>query len=123
MSKTISEMRRQIKADLKGLTKLALEGSIKHSNLITKHTNHSHNLLKLYTEAKADNKRLFNVIDIKQREIDELNKQNTDLLWDLSKLQIKISELKDENNELKEVGSAHYEKRLKKFIKKESVDN
>ena len=117
MSKTISEMRRQIKADLKGLTKLALEGSIKHSNLITKHTNHSHNLLKIYTESKAENKRLHNVIDIKQREIDDLNKQNMDLLWHLANLQKdngSLQEYKDSNE--REVG--YWEKKLMSHIKK-----
>jgi FtsZ-binding cell division protein ZapB len=118
-----SQIKNKIRADLKGLTALALEGSIKHSKLVTKNTDHSHNLLKVYREEKADRKRLNNVIDIKQREIDELNKKNTDLLWDLSRLQIAISNLEKENSELKKVGSAHYEKRLKKFINKESVDN
>ena len=64
-------MQRQRSIDLKLLTKLSIEASIKHSKLVTKNTDHSHNLLKLYTEANADKKRLHNVIDIKQREIDE----------------------------------------------------
>jgi FtsZ-binding cell division protein ZapB len=117
------QIKNKIRADLKDLTKLAIEASIKHSKLVTKNTDHSHNLLKVYREEKADRKRLNNVIDIKQREIDELNKKNTDLLWDLSRLQITISELEKENNELKTIKSAHIEKRLKKFINTESVDN
>ena len=80
-------MQRQRSIDLKLLTKLSIEASIKHSKLVTKNTDHSHNLLKLYTEANADKKRLHNVIDIKQREIDELHSKEMNLLWELSKLQ------------------------------------
>ena len=103
--------------------KLAFKSNINHHSVIKNSGNNESKLLKMMAEDRAKISRLENVIDIKQREIDELNKQNTDLLWNLSKLEKKISELKDENNELKEVGSAHYEKRLKKFINKESVDN
>ena len=57
-------------------------------------------------------------IQDKDFEIDDLNKAHTDQLWDLAKLE-------KENIELKEVcgGVAHYEKKIKKFLKKESVDN
>tara|TARA_R110002012_G_scaffold49651_2_gene128340 strand:+ start:1350 stop:1754 length:405 start_codon:yes stop_codon:yes gene_type:complete len=116
------QMRNKIKNDLKQLSKLAIEASIKHSKLVTKHTDHSHNLLKLYTDSKAENKRLNNVIDIKQREVDQLNKINTDLLWDLSKQQIKISELEKEIYEDQQK-TGLVQKNLTKHFKKESVDN
>ena len=116
------QMRNKIKNDLKQLSKLAIEASIKHSKLVTKHTDHSHNLLKLYTDSKAENKRLNNVIDIKQREVDELNRNNTDLLWDLSKQQIKISELEKEIYEDQQK-TGLIQKNLTKHFKKESVDN
>jgi predicted nucleic acid-binding Zn-ribbon protein len=116
MSKTLADLRKGMQEHLKDLSRLALKGSIKHSELVTKHTNHSHNLLKIYTESKAENKRLHNVIDIKQREIDDLNKQNTDLLWHLANLQKdngSLQEYKDNN----ETQLAHYESKLKKLIK------
>ena len=115
-------MQRQRHIDLKLLTKLSIEASIKHSKLVTKHTDHSHNLLKLYTENKAENKRLLNVIDIKQREIDDLNSKQIDLLWDLSKLEKEISEFEKERVGDEE-RKAHTQKQLKKYFNKESVDN
>ena len=117
MSKTLADLRKGMQEHLKDLSRLALKGSIKHSELVTKHTNHSHNLLKLYTEAKEENKRLHNVIDIKQREIDELNSKEMNLLWDLSKLQKDngaLQEYKD-NNE-RDVG--YWEKKIMSHIKK-----
>ena len=68
-------------------------------------------------EDRAEIKRLKNVIDIKQREIDELNSKEMNLLWDLSKLQKDngaLQEYKD-NNE-KEVG--YWEKKIMSHIKK-----
>tara|TARA_R110002020_G_scaffold327530_4_gene543461 strand:- start:70 stop:417 length:348 start_codon:yes stop_codon:yes gene_type:complete len=63
-------------------------------------------------------KELQEQIQDKDFEIADLNQAHTDQLWDLSKLE-------KENTELKEVcgGVAHYEKKIKQFIKKESVDN
>ena len=57
-------------------------------------------------------------IQDKDFEIADLNQAHTDQLWDLSKLE-------KENKELKEVcgGVAHYEKKIKQFMRKESVDN
>ena len=110
-------MQRQRSIDLKLLTKLSIEASIKHSKLVTKNTDHSHNLLKLYTEANADKKRLHNVIDIKQREIDELHSKEMDLLWKLAHLEKNngaLQEYKD-NNE-KEIG--YWEKKIMNHVKK-----
>ncbi len=117
MSKTLADLRKGMQEHLKDLSRLALKGSIKHSELVTKHTNHSHNLLKLYMEAKEENKRLHNVIDIKQREIDELNRKEMDLYWEMGKLQKDngaLQEYKD-NNE-RDVG--YWEKKIMSHIKK-----
>ena len=57
---------------------------------------------------------------MKQREIDEINKTNTDLLWKLAVLEKKNGKLQEyrDNNEAQ---IAYYEKKLNKF--KFDIDN
>ena len=107
---------------LRELNKLSLKANSKHSENIQKQIDHTIVLAKFLAEDRAKIERLNNVIDIKQREIDELNSKNTDLLWDLSKLQIKIGKMEQdkENNDKKK---AQYEKIETHFYKNESVDN
>ena len=71
-------------------------------------------------EDRAKIDRLNNVIDMKQREIDEINKTNTDLLWKLAVLEKKNGKLQEyrDNNEAQ---IAYYEKKLNKF--KFDIDN
>ena len=67
-------------------------------------------------------KRLNNVIDIKQREIDELNRNKNDLLWELSKLEKKCGLLEKEII-ADEIKSAKAEKSINKHFNLESTDN
>ncbi len=107
---------------LRELNKLSLKANSKHSENIQKQIDHTIVLAKFLAEDRAKIERLNNVIDIKQREIDELNSKNTDLLWDLSKLQIKMGKMEQdkENNDKRK---AQYEKIETHFYKNESVDN
>ena len=107
---------------LKELNKLCLTANSENSKNIQKQIDHTIVLTKMMLEDREKIKRLNNVIDIKQREIDELNSKNTDLLWDLSKLQIKMGKMEQdkENNDKKK---AQYEKIETHFYKNESVDN
>ena len=100
------------------LSKACVKANIKHSLNIQKQIDHTIVLTKIIQEDRAKISRLENVIDIKQREIDELNKKNTDLLWHGGKLQLKNGKLQEykDNNE-REI--AYYEKKMKNFIKKE----
>ncbi len=97
--------------------KLALKGSIKKGETIKLSLTNESKILKMLADKEAENKRLLNVIDIKQREIDELNSKEMNLLWDLSKLQKDngaLQEYKD-NNE-KEIG--YWEKKIMAHVKK-----
>jgi peptidoglycan hydrolase CwlO-like protein len=77
-------------------------------------------MTKFMQEDRAKIDRLNNVIDMKQREIDEINKTNTDLLWKLAVLEKKNGKLQEyrDNNEAQ---IAYYEKKLNKF--KFDIDN
>ena len=59
-----------------------------------------------------------NKMEDKDFEIADLNSSHADQLWELDKLE-------KENAQMKEVcgGVAAYEKKIKQYIKKESVDN
>ena len=75
-------------------------------------------LTNFIKEDRAQIQRLNNVIDIKQREIDDLHKQNMDLLWSLAKMEKRLAEAEKVESEV-----ANYEKKITKFINEESVDN
>ena len=97
--------------------KLAFKSNINHHSVIKNSVNNENKLLKMMAEDRAKISRLENVIDIKQREIDELNKKETDLLWELSHLQKDNGALEQykETNE-REVG--YWEKKIMSHIKK-----
>jgi flagellar biosynthesis/type III secretory pathway chaperone len=110
-------------SQLKELSKLSLKANIKHHEVIEKHISHSIDLAAFIKEDRAKIDRLNNVIDmkqreIKQREIDELNTKQMDLLWELSKLEKRLAEAEKVQSEV-----ADYEKKITKFINEESVDN
>ena len=107
---------------LKELNKLSLIANSENSKNIQKQIDHTIVLTKMTLEDRAKISRLENVIDIKQREIDELNRNNNDLLWDLAKLQKKCGSLEKEI-EMDEKKAAQVQKNLKEFFKNESVDN
>jgi len=117
MTKITEQDRSLMISQLKELSKLSLKANIKHHEVIEKHISHSIDLAAFMKEDRAKIDRLNNVIDIKQREIDELNMTNTNLLWDLSKLQKENGELTEykQNNE-REVG--YWEKKIMSHIKK-----
>ena len=97
--------------------KLAFKSNINHHSVIKNSGSNESKLLKMMAEDRAKISRLENVIDIKQREIDELNSKEMNLLWDLSKLQKDngaLQEYKD-NNE-RDVG--YWEKKIMSHIKK-----
>ena len=103
---------------LRDLSKASIKANHKHSDNIQKQINHTIEITKFMKEDRARIERLNNVIDIKQREIDDLNEQNTNQLWELCKLQKRLAECEKVESEV-----ANYEKRMTKFLKKESVDN
>ena len=122
MSKLTALDKETMVKHLRELNKLSLTANSENSKNIQKQIDHTIVLTKMMLEDREKIKRLNNVIDIKQREIDELNSKNTDLLWDLSKLQIKMGKMEQdkENNDKKK---AQYEKIETHFYKNESVDN
>ena len=113
----ITEQRQLMLKHLKELNKLSLKSNIKHSTNVHKNLDHTVQITKFMKEDRAKISRLENVIDMKQREVDELNKKNTDLLWHLSRLQLKQGKLEEykDNNEKQ---LAYYEKSFKNMIKK-----
>jgi len=115
MSK-ITEQRQLMLKHLKELNKLSLQANIKHSGNVEKNLNHTVQMTKFMKEDRAKISRLEAVIDMKQREVDELNKKNTDLLWHAGKLQLKNGKLQEykDNNEKQ---LAYYEKSFKNMIK------
>ena len=116
MSK-ITEIDRKLQVKhLNDLSKASVKSSIKHSQNIQTNLGHTVQITKFMKEDRAKLSRLECVIDMKQREVDELNKKNTDLLWDLSKLQLKNGKLQEYyDNSEKQL--AYYTNSLKKMMK------
>jgi len=116
MSK-ITEIDRKLQVKhLNDLSKASLKSNIKHSQNIQKQIDHTVQITKFMKEDRAKLSRLECVIDMKQREVDELNKKNTDLLWELSKLQLKNGKLQEYyDNSEKQL--AHYESKIKKLFR------
>ena len=117
MSKITEKDRSVMMKHLRDLSRASVKANHKHSDNIQKQINHTIEITKFMKEDRAKIDRLNNVIDIKQREIDELNESNTNLLWDLSRLQKENGELTEykQNNE-REVG--YWEKKIMSHIKK-----
>lgn len=107
---------------LRELSILSQKANAKHSKNIQKQVEHTIELTKIIKEDRAKISRLENVIDIKQREIDELNSKNMDLLWDAAQIEKENITLKNEIRQ-DEVKAAEVQKRLTKYFKEESTDN
>ena len=107
---------------LKDLSGKAIIASTKHSKNIQKQIDHSIELTKFIKEDRSKIERLNNVIDMKQREIDELNSKNMDLLWDAAQMEKELITIKKEIEE-DELKAAQVQKTLKQYYKKESTDN
>ena len=108
--------------NLRELSKLSMKANIKHHTVIEKNLSHTIEITKFMKEDRAKIDRLNNVIDIKQREIDELNSKNMDLLWDAAQMEKELITIKKEIEE-DELKAAQVQKNLKKYFKKESTDN
>ena len=72
---------------LRDLSKRTINANAKHSKNIQKQIDHTIELTKIIKEDRAQIQRLNNVIDIKQREIDELDSKNMDLLWEAAQME------------------------------------
>ncbi len=122
MSKITEQDRTLMVKHLREISKLSMKANIKHHTVIEKHISHTVDLAKFMKEDRGQIQRLNNVIDIKQREIDELNLKQMELLWDLAKLEKKVAALEKEK-ELDEKQAAQIQKRLAKEFNLESTDN
>src|SRR5210317_1515044 len=98
MTKITEQDRSVMTKHLRELSKLSLKANIKHHEVIEKHISHSIDLATFMKEDRAKIDRLNNVIDMKQREIDELNSKQMDLLWDLAQLEKKCAKLETERD-------------------------
>ena len=107
---------------LREISKLSMKANIKHHTVIEKNLSHTIEITKFMKEDRAKIDRLNNVIDIKQREIDELNSKNMDLLWDAAQMEKELITIKKEIKE-DELKAAKVQKNLKKYFKKESTNN
>jgi hypothetical protein len=107
---------------LREISKLSMKANIKHHTVIEKNLSHTIEITKFMKEDRAKIDRLNNVIDMKQREIDELNSKNMDLLWDAAQMEKELITIKKEIEE-DEVKAAQVQKTLKRYLKKESTDN
>ena len=122
MTKITEKDRSVMIKHLRELSTLSMKANIKHHTVLDKNATHTNDLTKFMKEDRDKIERLNNVIDIKQREIDELNSKQMDLLWNLAQQEKKISELeKFKEQEEREV--AHFEKKILDYTKKQKVDN
>ena len=114
----ITEIDRKLQVKhLNDLSKASLKSNIKHSGNIGKNLDHTIEITKFMKEDRAKISRLEAVIDMRDRELNELNKKQMDLLWKLAHLQKDngaLQEYKD-NNE-KEL--CYWEKKIMSHIKK-----
>ena len=102
---------------LRDISKLSQKANSKHSQNIQKQIDHTIELTKFIKEDRAKISRLENVIDMKQREIDELNSKQMDLLWELAKLEKENITMRIEMTE-----DAQEEKNIKDLLG-ENTDN
>ena len=118
----ITEQDRQVMIKhLRDLNKASVKANIKNSQNIQKQIDHTIVLTKIIQEDRATINRLNNVIDIKQREIDELNSKQIDLLWELAKLEKENITMKNQIGV--DVRAAEIQKSMTEYLDKESTDN
>ena len=122
MSKITTQDRAQMIKHLREISKLSMKANIKHHTVIEKNISHSIDLAKFMKEDRAKIDRLNNVIDIKQREIDELNSKNMDLLWEAAQMEKELITIKKEI-EVDERRAAQIQKNVKRYLDNESTDN
>jgi len=118
----ITEQDRQVMIKhLRDLNKASVKANIKNSQNIQKQIDHTIVLTKIIQEDRATINRLNNVIDMKQREIDELNSKQMDLLWELAKLEKENITMKNQIGV--DVRAAEIQKSMTEYLDKESTDN
>jgi DNA repair exonuclease SbcCD ATPase subunit len=115
------EQKQKLIEKTKEALKLAIQSSIKHSKNVAKSQNHISDLIKFHKEDRATIQRLNAVIDMKQREIDKVNKENIDILWKMAKLEKEVIECKQYKQVASEV--AEYEKKMTEYMDSKKVDN
>jgi uncharacterized protein YcbK (DUF882 family) len=121
MAKLTDEFKMTLLKKTKEALKLSIQSSIRHSRNVATGQNHTSEFLKIIKEDKATIQRLNNVIDMKQREVDSLNKEHVDLLWRMAGLEKKVTECEAYKKEAAEV--AEWEKKLTEFTDSKKVDN
>ena len=122
MSKITEKDRSVMMKHLRDLSKASVKANHKHSDNIQKQINHTIEITKFMKEDRAKIDRLNNVIDIKQREIDELNSKNMDLLWEAAQMEKELITIKKEI-EVDERRAAQIQKNVKRYLDNESTDN
>ena len=122
MSKITEPDRQMMLRHLREMNKLSMKVNHNYSKDINKHISHSTELTQFMKEDRAQIKRLNNVIDMKQREIDELNETNTNQLWDIAKLEKRCSEL-EKRIITEDIKRAQVQKEIKENYTYESTDN
>ena len=122
MSKITEPDRQTMLRHLREMNKLSMKVNHNYSKDINKHISHATELTQFIKEDRAQIKRLNNVIDMKQREIDELNETNTNQLWDLAKLEKRCSEL-EKRIITEDIKRAQVQKEIKENYTYESTDN
>ena len=74
LQKKIKQDRAMINKHLRELSKLSTKANIKHHSVIEKDRTHTIQLTKFMQEDRAKIARLERVVDMKQREVDDLDK-------------------------------------------------
>ena len=116
-----NEQKMRLLQKTKEALKLSIQASIKHSRNVSTGQSHITELLKIQKEDRATIQRLNAVIDMKQREIDKVNRENVDILWKMAQLEKEVIECKQWKKEASEV--AEWEKKLTEYVNPQKVDN
>jgi len=115
MTKITEQDRSLMISQLRELSKLAMKANIKHHTVLDKNATHTNDLTKIIKEDRAKIARLENVIKIRDRQIDDLNAEKYDLLFEVGKL--------EKEKEVDEANSAQVQKHLSKKFNLESTDH
>tara|TARA_Y100000389_G_C17294808_1_gene429924 strand:+ start:154 stop:504 length:351 start_codon:yes stop_codon:yes gene_type:complete len=110
------------KNDVWAMAKSALKACQEHNETINKMATMQSELWNEIGFKQEKIKDLQETIQDKDFEIDDLNKQHTDQLWDMAKLEQENTKLKKERDKNR-LESAQVEKKLNKHFNLESVDN
>ena len=115
MSKITEKDRDIMTKHLRDLSRLAMKANIKHHTVLDKLTTHQKELMKMLKEDRAKIARLENIIKIRDRQIDDLNSEKYDLLFEVGKL--------EKEKEVDDIKRAQVQKKISKQLNLESVDN